>query len=625
MTASPGAAEYLDLLAREASAVEFEGPVLAARAAGASAEALEALEKAKLVALRVRATLARRARRGAELSALFQTAGDLAELRDLDAVLDAIVSRARQLLDTDVAYMTLYDEDRDDNYMRVTDGSASASFQQLRLPMGAGLGGLVAQSATPYATADYFADARFDHLRTINDAVREEGLVAILGVPLRLGSRVIGVLFAADRSARPFVQEEVALLGSFAAHAAIAIDNARLLEGTRAALDELSAANKVVQAHSNAVERAALAHDRMMDLVLRGGGVADVAAMVTEVIGGSLLVLDSGDRPLTTVGAVGTLESGVYDTAQTARALGRSVRRGELTIASVDVGSEPLCTLVLRTAEDVSDTDQRILERAALVTALLLLERRSVAEAEDRFRGELLDDLISRDITDAAALRERGRRLGVDLDRPHVLVVARHDGPRERVGFWASAQATAERGLATAGSTQVALLLPGEDPGKTARRVAAELSSVLGRPVTAGACGPIAALGDVAAAHKEAQRCADTLVALGRTGHGASATDLGFVGLLIGDHRDVDAFLDGTIGPVVAYDTRRGTDLVHTVDVYFGHGGSPARTAQTLHIHVNTVAQRLERVGRLLGEDWQSPERALEIQLALRLHRLRRT
>ncbi|WP_349307784.1 helix-turn-helix domain-containing protein [Streptomyces sp. HNM0645] len=34
---------------------------------------------------------------------------------------------------------------------------------------------------------------------------------------------------------------------------------------------------------------------------------------------------------------------------------------------------------------------------------------------------------------------------------------------------------------------------------------------------------------------------------------------------------------------------------------------------------MNTVAQRLERVGRLLGEDWQSPARALEIQMALRL------
>ncbi|WP_345409499.1 helix-turn-helix domain-containing protein [Nonomuraea salmonea] len=48
-----------------------------------------------------------------------------------------------------------------------------------------------------------------------------------------------------------------------------------------------------------------------------------------------------------------------------------------------------------------------------------------------------------------------------------------------------------------------------------------------------------------------------------------------------------------------------------------------SRTAERLHVHINTVHQRLHRVSRLLGEDWQEPERALEIQLALRLHRLR--
>ena len=47
-----------------------------------------------------------------------------------------------------------------------------------------------------------------------------------------------------------------------------------------------------------------------------------------------------------------------------------------------------------------------------------------------------------------------------------------------------------------------------------------------------------------------------------------------------------------------------------------------ARAAELLHVHVNTVTQRLERIGQLLGADWQRPERALEVQLALRLHRL---
>jgi DNA-binding PucR family transcriptional regulator len=58
------------------------------------------------------------------------------------------------------------------------------------------------------------------------------------------------------------------------------------------------------------------------------------------------------------------------------------------------------------------------------------------------------------------------------------------------------------------------------------------------------------------------------------------------------------------------------------MDAYFACGMSPARAKDELHVHVTTVAPRLERVARLLGDDWQSPERALETQLALRLHRL---
>ncbi|MEU7749125.1 helix-turn-helix domain-containing protein [Nonomuraea sp. NPDC049158] len=605
--------QFLELLAREASAVEFEGPIIQARAAGADAATVEELELAKVDALKVRALLRRRARREAELSALYDTANDLAALRDLDAVLEAIVHRARQLLATDTAYLTLHDPARGDTYMQVTDGSISAKFRALRLAMGAGLGGLVAQSATPYATADYFDDARFHHKNHIDEAVTEEGLVAILGVPLRLGQRVIGVLFAANRSRRPFLQEEVSLLASLAAHAAVAIDNARLLQETRNALEELSTAHRTVREHGQAVERAALAHDRMTSLVLRGGGIEDVAAVVTDVLGGSLAVLDDLGRPIT--GDVGELDAGVFEAAQASRALGRTVRRADLLIASVDVGGEPLCTLILRS----DDADERILERAALVCALLLLFRRSVAEAEGRVRGELLDDLISR--PGSPGLADRARRLGVDLTAPHVVVVVRHDGQRERAAFWASSQAAVRHGLAAGRADEVVLLLPGGDAGAIAQRVAAELSTSLHTPATAGASRK----SDVAAAYQEARRCAEALIALGRAGDGASASELGFVGLLVGDGRDVRGFVGSVLGPVVEYDARRGTVLADTLAAYFGSGGSPSRTAEAMHIHVNTVTQRLDRVGKLLGDGWLEPERALEIQLALRLHRLGHT
>lgn len=631
-------ASYLELLARGAAAEAYDRPVLLARASGAGPQTLASLEDAKQLALRVRAELEGRRRREAELSALFETAHDLAGLRDLDAVLRAIVQRARSLLGTEVAYLSLNDPSAGDTYMRVTEGSVSARFQQLRLGMGEGLGGLVAQTARPYVTDSYFDDARFEHTRTIDTAVKDEGLVAILGVPLMLGSQVIGVLFAADRRARVFEREQVALLGSFAAHAAVAIDTANLLAETRSTLAELERANEIIRDHSGVIERASEVHDRLTELVLRGGGVHDVAAALSEVLEGTV---EFTDTDLEATGADG-----------------RAVRHGDDWVAAVSAGDELLGALVLRGQPDLDPVDLRTLERAAMVTSLLLLARRSAHDAEQRVRGELLDDLLDAPERDPRLLRERAARLRADLDAPHVVLAARLDGPgtdtaerdaadrhsadrhsaeqhtaeretadRQRLWSAASHLAATRSGLAAARDGGTVLLLPlgpGDSAAGLARQIARQLGGTLRELVTVGASSPVTAPASdprpIAEAYAQARRCLDALRLLGRSGQGAAAQDLGFLGLLLADPGDIDGFVRRTIGEVVEYDRRRGTDLVHTLDAYFASGMSPARTKDDLHVHVNTVAQRLERIGRLLGPDWQSPARSLEIQLALRLH-----
>lgn len=615
---------FLELLARGAPAEAYEQPVLLARAEGRPADRIAALEEAKTLALRVRAELEGRRRREAELSALFETAHDLAGLRDLDAVLRAIVQRARSLLGTDVAYLSLNDPARGDTYMRVTEGSVAARFQQLRLGMGEGLGGLVAQTARPYVTEDYFHDARFQHTHTIDAGVRDEGLVAILGVPLMLGPHVIGVLFAADRRARVFGREQIALLGSFAALAAAAIDTTNLLTETRAALAGLERANEIIRDRSAVIERASDVHDRLAELVLRGGGVHDVAAAVSQVLDGRVEFAEAPAAP--------------PQALEASRADGHAVRHGDDWIAAVAAGGELLGALVLYGHPNLDPVDQRTLERAAMVTSLLLLARRSAAEAEQRVRGELLDDLLDARDRDPRLLRDRASRLHADLDATHVVLAARLDGPsadadqeadaRRRLWAAASHLAATRQGLAAARDGGTVLLLPltpGDTATDLARRTAHQLGTAVHEPVTVGASAPVADLaaypGPVTSAYAESRRCLDALRLLGRSGDGAAAEDFGFLGLLLAGERDVTGFVERTIGPVVAYDERRGTELLRTLDAYFACGMSPARTKDELHVHVNTVAQRLERVGRLLGDDWQDPARALEIQLALRLHR----
>lgn len=616
---------FLELLARGAPAAAYEQPVLLARAEGRPAESIAALEHARLLALRVRAELDGRRRREAELSALFETAHDLAGLRDLDSVLPAIVQRARSLLGTDVAYLTLNDPSRGDTFMRVTEGSVAAGFQQLRLGMGEGLGGLVAQTARPYVTDDYFKDARFQHTGTIDEGVRDEGLVAILGVPLMLGPHVIGVLFAADRRARVFEREQIALLGSFAALAAAAIDSANLLTETRSALAGLEHANEIIRDRSAVIERASDVHDRLAELVLRGGQVHDVAAAVSQVLDGTVEFTDDAAAP------AGSLEA--------SRAEGHAVRHGDDWIAAVTAGGELLGALVLRGHPGLDPVDQRTLERAAMVTSLLLLARRSAAEAEQRVRGELLDDLLDARDRDPRLLRERAVRLHADLDATQVVLAARLDTPaadadqeaaaRRRLWSAASHLAATRQGLAAARDGGTVLLMPlprGTTATDLACRTARHLGTAVHEAVTVGASAPVGDLAahpdTAAAAYTEARRCLEALRLLGRTGDGAAAEDFGFLGLLLAGDRDIAGFVERTVGRVAAYDQRRGTDLIRTLEAYFACGMSPARTKDELHVHVNTVAQRLERVARLLGDDWQTPGRALEIQLALRLHRL---
>lgn len=430
------------------------------------------------------------------------------------------MQRARSLLGTDIAYLSLNDAARGDTYMRVTEGSVAARFQQLRLGMGEGLGGLVAQTARPYVTDDYFKDERFQHTRTIDAGVQDEGLVAILGVPLMIGPQVIGVLFAADRRARVFDREQIALLGSFAALAAAAIDSANALTETRSALDRLGRANEIIRDRSAVIERASDVHDRLAELVLRGGGVHDVAAAVSEVLdGGTVEFTEPGGTPPMAVEA--------------ARADGHAVRHGDDWVAAVAAGGELLGALVLRGHPGLDPVDQRTLERAAMVTSLLLLARRSASEAEQRVRGELLDDLLDTRDRDPGLLRDRAARLHADLDGPHVVLAARLDivaadagqeaGARRRLWSAASHLAATRHGLAAARDGGTVLLLPlgpGDTATTLARRTAKELGTAVQEAVTVGASAPLDRLAThpeaVAAAYTEGQRCLEALRLLGR-------------------------------------------------------------------------------------------------------------
>lgn len=565
------------------------------------------------LALSVSRSLEERERRQRELSALYETAGDLSSLRDLEQVLRAIVARARGLLGTDMAYLMLIDEQRGEAYVRVTDGVRTDAFKSARLEIGAGLGGLVAQTRTPYATADYPHDVRFRH--TVDDIVNAEGLVAVQGVPLLLRGNIIGVLFAANRRERPFDDAEVALLISLANHAAIAIETASLFADVRA--------------QGELVERAASVHEQLTALVAEGGQLPDVAAVVAELLDGTLIVVDPGLRVLAPAAKAG--EDRVVD-GEGAKVCRAAIdKRATVSTPAgyatpVIAGSQILAVLLLRGRTDLADADLRTLERAALVSAILLLTERSIAEAEHRVRGELLDDLFAEPQPDADGLRRRARLLNVDLDHPHVVVVARPQRAEDRLAVNSAMTAWAREvgGLCGEHGRSVVALIPSGDPATVVSAGAERARRCAEGPVTVGGGGPGSAPGALRHAYRDARQCVDVLCALGQAGAVACPADLGAFALLFGPagRAQVDSFVRGVLGPVLDYDAQRGSELLRTIEAYFACDANLARTATMLYIHINTLYQRMQRIAALLGEGWRGGEAALQLHLAVKLHRI---
>jgi len=126
---------------------------------------------------------------------------------------------------------------------------------------------------------------------------------------------------------------------------------------------------------------------------------------------------------------------------------------------------------------------------------------------------------------------------------------------------------------------------------------------------------------DLPDAHRTAELALSAQVTLGRTGL-SDGTGLGVVAavLHLGASGGLPTGLIANLTPLTSYDSSHHSDLLRTADVYFSADGNVARTATVLGVHRNTVRQRLDRIGELMGEDWNRMPRKLDLQLALRVH-----
>src|SRR6476646_5165871 len=175
----------------------------------------------------------------------------LAHLR-LDELLDALLIRTQQLLDVDTCAILLLDEETNELVARAALGIEEEVEQGVRIPVGRGFAGRIAADKEPVILDDV------DHADVMNPILREKGIRSMLGVPLLVAGRVLGVLHVGGLTPRLFDEDDVELLQLAGDRAAIAIEHARAFEAERRARERIE--------HVQAVTDAALTHLALDDL-----------------------------------------------------------------------------------------------------------------------------------------------------------------------------------------------------------------------------------------------------------------------------------------------------------------------------------------------------------------------
>jgi PAS domain S-box-containing protein len=180
-----------------------------------------------------------------EAEVLAQLAQTLNTSLELDMVLQRVAEGAQELCGSERALIMLREPDGESLVSRYQVGFPRMPYVDLRVEPGKGIGGQVLATGRPLRTADYAADPRFskDYL----DYIRTDGRLAILTVPIIIGSRVEGVLYVSNPTSRPFTAQHELVLLRLADHAATAIRNAQLYHAAQDELGRRTAAEAQLQ------------------------------------------------------------------------------------------------------------------------------------------------------------------------------------------------------------------------------------------------------------------------------------------------------------------------------------------------------------------------------------------
>ncbi len=520
--------------------------------------------------------------------------------------------------------------------MRAASPVFAAAVGKVTMGLDQGLTGWVARHRTP----EFIRERAMEDRRTnYFPVLQEERFQSMVAVPiLSRANETIGVIVLHTQAPHEFPEDTLNLLVHIASLVSGAIENAQLYDQQRRRVDALTSLSGLAQEVAGATDA-----DELGSIVARGAhrllGAEVIQLYRLGGDGTALQVLGSFPESVSvpeTLSTAGLLLAALdgRGTRPTARTVWPELDVGDLLVTPLSAGGERVGLLCGGSrAGRAFDGEEAELARAIAHLAAVAVKRAELIEGLTK--ANIVKDLFEALAAGATGFAAtKAAEVRCSLSEPYLVVCAEPAGSAEQAsGEWRAAAEVVGRGLADAaprtaietgpGPVRAVLVLGSRRP----QRIEAVLRTCRELGLGAGAAVGVSEVrdspGEAARAYREALDAATIGRALLGKGGAIAYSELGAYRYLVhiaAENAPRDR-MRAAVDLLIAYDNKRRTALLDTLERYLAERRSVIESARALFIHPNTLRQRLARIEELTGLSLDEDD-LLSLELAIKLARL---
>lgn len=416
---------------------------------------------------------------------------------------------------------------------------------------------------------------------------------------------------------------------------------------------------EIFNKHTSLLQRLERVHEQLMNVVLESGTIGDIGRVACENLKNPVVIkvrypeqwflqlesIDNNTRKFLLENAkkfydpnsIKNNERKLNEGVEIIN--GKPIRRMVMPIVVNDSIYGHIFSWAFNTP--LGGFDLSVLENASTIISLEILKQLSVRDVENRYRSEFLEDLLSMEEKRKVKAEERAHLFKLDINDNFVIVLIQTDNKEElMLDSFDQKQITIcnileklieehnLKGFIASKTDSIYMLL--SFPKKyeidaTIKIISGNLEKTFNEKFKKlnYKIGIGRAYEGLSQAYKS---YIDSLKAI-QTGEILNEKSivffdkLGVYKILCQDHLsdELYSFYNATIKPLVAYDEKKSTELIKTLETYFQYNGNLKKISEILFTHYNTVLYRIERIQQITGMSLEDPDDRLNLQIGIKI------